>query len=46
MNEDKLPIQRSYEIKYRAKKNDNKKIIQGYAVVFDRWAEVKEWGEC
>ncbi len=46
MNEEKLSIQRSYEITYRAKKNNNKKIIQGYTVVFDRWAEVKEWGEC
>ena len=45
MNEEKLSIQRSYEITYRAKKDNNKKIIQGYAVVFDRWAEVKEWGE-
>ena len=45
MNEEKLSIQRSYEITYIAKKDNNKKIIQGYAVVFDRWAEVKEWGE-
>ena len=45
MNEEKLSIQRSYEITYRAKKDSDKKIIQGYAVVFDAWADVRSWGE-
>ena len=45
MNKEKLSIQRSYEITYRAKKDSDKKIIQGYAVVFDAWADVRSWGE-
>ena len=45
MNEEKLSIQRRYEITYRAKKDSDKKIIQGYAVVFDAWADVRSWGE-
>ena len=45
MNEEKLSIQRSYEITYRSKKDNNKKIIQGYAVVFDAWADISSWGE-
>lgn len=45
MNEEKLSIQRSYEITYRAKKDSDKKIIQGYAVVFDSWTDISSWGE-
>lgn len=43
---DDMSIKRSFEITYRAKKdNDNKKIIQGYAVVFDVWTDISSWGE-
>ena len=45
MNEEKLSIQRSYEITYRAKKDSEKKVIQGYAVVFDSWTDISSWGE-
>lgn len=41
-----MSIKRSFEITYRTKRdNDNKKIIQGYAVVFDAWADVRSFGE-
>lgn len=44
-------IKRSYEITYRAKTVDYKKIIQGYAVVFNTWTDInngwdKCWSEC
>lgn len=41
-----MSIKRSFEITYRTKRdNDNKKIIQGYAVVFDSWTDINSWGE-
>lgn len=41
-----MSIKRSFEITYRAKKdNDNKKIIQGYAVVFNTWTDINSFGE-
>ena len=41
-----MSIKRSFEITYRTKRdNDNKKIIQGYAVVFDSWTDISSWGE-
>ena len=40
-----MRIKRSFEITYRSKKDNNKKIIQGYAVVFDSWTDISSWGE-
>ena len=40
-----MSIKRSFEITYRAKKDSEKKVIQGYAVVFDRWTDISSWGE-
>ena len=40
-----MSIKRSFEITYRAKQEKNKKIIQGYAVVFDSWTNINSWGE-
>lgn len=40
-------IKRSYEITYRAKTVDYKKIIQGYAAVFNTWTDINNgWDEC
>lgn len=42
-----MEIKRSFEIIYRTKQSEEKKIIQGYAVVFNEWAEiVGGWKEC
>ena len=40
-----MSIKRSFEITYRAKKDSEKKVIQGYAVVFDSWTDISSWGE-
>ena len=40
-----MSIKRSFEITYRAKKVSEKKVIQGYAVVFDSWTDISSWGE-
>ena len=40
-----MSIKRSFEIAYRAKKDSEKKVIQGYAVVFDAWTDISGWGE-
>lgn len=40
-----MSIKRSFEITYRAKKDSEKKVIQGYAVVFDVWTDIRSWGE-
>lgn len=41
-----ISIKRSFEVIYRTKQEDNKKIIHGYAVIFDSWAEIGSWDEC
>ena len=41
-----MSIKRSFEITYRAKKDSEKKVIQGYAVVFDSWTDIRDrWGD-
>ena len=45
INLEDMRIKRSFEITYRSKKDNNKKIIQGYAVVFDSWTDISSWGE-
>ncbi len=46
MEGERLPIKRSYEISYRSKREEDRKIIQGYAVVFDTWIGIDTWKEC
>ena len=45
INLEDMRIKRSFEITYRSKKDNNKKIIQGYAVVFDSWTDISSCGE-
>lgn len=45
INLEDMSIKRSFEITYRAKKDSEKKVIQGYAVVFDSWTDISSWGE-
>ena len=50
-NNEDLKIKRSYETIYRTKLKEDKRIIQGYAVVFDEWTEInscfgERWNEC
>lgn len=40
-----MSIKRSFGITYRAKKDNDRKIIQGYAVVFDEWIDINNWGD-
>lgn len=41
-----MSIKRSYEIIYRSKQDEDKKVIQGYAVVFDSWTDISDkWGD-
>lgn len=40
-----MSIKRSFEITYRSKTENDKKIIQGYAVVFDKWTDINKWGD-